>query len=155
MQSAPVIRLEVRGFILPGLIFFQQQKQPLFAVRIQQFKHIRLVADPYGTRVIHFDEAPVRVDKAPQGVFEGMEAAFQALDQNALHKAAHVALGLPVKFAQPVCQKEQRRIAGIGKTFQKHDRFVKNLLGPAIELINDPLRFGHFRKPQALLGNIF
>ena len=102
MQSIPVIRLEVRGFILPGLIFVQQRKQPLFTVRIQQFKHIRLVADPHGARVIHFDEAPVRVDKAPEGFFEGMEAAFQALDQNALHKAAHVALGLLVKFAQPV-----------------------------------------------------
>ena len=102
MQSVPVIRLEVGGFILPGLVFVQQRKQPLFSVRVQQFKDIRLVADPHGARVIHFDKTPVRVDKAPQGVFEGMEAAFQALDQKALHKPADVALGLPVKFAQPV-----------------------------------------------------
>ena len=155
MQSVAVIRLEVRGFILSGLIFFQHRKQPLFAVRIEQFKDIRLAADPHGARVIHFDEPPVRVDKAPQGVFEGMETAFQALDQKALHKAAHVALGLLVEFAQPVSQIEQRRIAGIGKTFQKSDRFVKSLLGPAIESINDPLWFGHFRKRQALSGNIF
>src|SRR5690606_7267346 len=109
------------------LLFLDICFKSIDIIVIEQVVDIDILADIDGAAIIHVDKALVGFDETANTSPKSMEAAFQALDQNSFHKAADVALLLPLKFGKLFATRviEQWDIASITEILKQADSVIE------------------------------
>ena len=120
LQVFGEIIAEIFGVILLRLVGFNQVFQGFDVIVIQQFVNVDVLADLDRSPIEHADKMFVGLYKTTDAAAEGMEAAFQTLDQNAFHKATDITLLLALKLRQLLATAviQQRYVTCVTKTLK-------------------------------------